>query len=243
MKKINEVYETYDYSLFDFLPTNRDVDKNHVKRIKKSMLKRRLLTPIIINEKGQIIDGQHRYVAQKSLNMSIPYVVEKGYGVDEAKILNLIQQNWNIEAWVTHYCRHNNDNYIAYRKFKSKYGFESAQCIYILTQGNPITAMSFKAGNFKVGSLDAAYEYADKILSLKPYCEEYNRRYFVRAMITCFKRTSSEFSAAYSHDHFLYKLSKQNNSLEKCVDKEHYLKLIQKIYNHKTIKSKKIRLY
>ena len=111
MRKINEVYETNDYNMFSLLKNNREVNKSHVKKLSKSMQKIRLITPIIINEKGQIIDGQHRFHAQKNLNLSIPYVVEEGYGEEEARILNLNTSNWKLHDWVRHYCNLNNNNY------------------------------------------------------------------------------------------------------------------------------------
>ena len=40
MKKINEVYETYDYNQFKFIGNNRMVSQGHVNKIINSMKKK-----------------------------------------------------------------------------------------------------------------------------------------------------------------------------------------------------------
>ena len=77
MKQINEVFETHDYGQFRFIKGNRLIRASHVNNILKSMKKRRLFSPLIVNEKMEIIDGQHRFKAQEKLNKSIEVIVEK----------------------------------------------------------------------------------------------------------------------------------------------------------------------
>ena len=249
MKKINEVYETNDYNMFSLLKNNREVNKSHVKKLSKSMQKIRLITPIIINEKGQIIDGQHRFHAQKNLNLSIPYVVEEAYGEEEARILNLNTSNWKLHDWVRHYCNLNNNNYLMYKSFKDRYCFESDQCQHILTQGNFKGRKVFLDGHFKVGSISAANRYADDICAVKPYFVHYKERFFVRAMIHCFKeeelgkKNLNLSNPYYTHKRFLHKLKYQGNSLIKCVDKKSYLRLIESICNRGVQEKNKMRLF
>ena len=86
MKEINTVYETKDYKTFSFLSNNRNISNHHVNRIINSMKKKRLISPILVNENFQIIDGQHRFLAQKQLKFSIPFVVQEGYGDQETQM-------------------------------------------------------------------------------------------------------------------------------------------------------------
>ena len=101
MKKINEVFETKDYNMFSFISNNRSVSKGHINKIIQSMKKRRLISPILVNEKGQIIDGQHRFLAQKELGLPIPYIEQEGYGEKETQILNTNTKNWSLLDWET----------------------------------------------------------------------------------------------------------------------------------------------
>ena len=112
MKKINEVYETKDYNQFKFLANNRDINIKHVNKLVKSMKERRLVSPILVNELGEIIDGQHRFEAQKSLKMPVPYIIQNGYKEKEAQILNINTSNWTLNTWVKFYCREGIKDYI-----------------------------------------------------------------------------------------------------------------------------------
>lgn len=60
-KQIMAVFTTKDYSKFKHLEGNRNIVKPHLKRLKASMEKNYLFSPILINEKHEIIDGQHRF--------------------------------------------------------------------------------------------------------------------------------------------------------------------------------------
>ena len=43
------------------------------------MKKKYLVSPILVNEKMEVIDGQHRLQAQKELNLPTYYIKNKGY--------------------------------------------------------------------------------------------------------------------------------------------------------------------
>ena len=76
---INQVIKTNDYNTFKVMPGNRPVNKLHVRRLSKSMEEKHLMSPILVNEKMQVIDGQHRLEAQKSDQ------IEDMFGTDGAK--------------------------------------------------------------------------------------------------------------------------------------------------------------
>ena len=77
--KVNSVYRTNDYSLFSKLDGNRDVNKAHLHRLKKSIKEESLCVPIIVNEKYEIIDGQHRFSCWENLMLPVYYIVVEGY--------------------------------------------------------------------------------------------------------------------------------------------------------------------
>ena len=64
-KHSNQVRTTTDYTRFKTLVGNRKPNDLHVKRLSNSFQKRYLFSPILINEKWQIIDGQHRFQADR----------------------------------------------------------------------------------------------------------------------------------------------------------------------------------
>ena len=82
MEEIGNIYKTNDYSQFKFLLGNRTINKANLMRIKKSMINKHLICPIIVNKNREIIDGQHRFVAQKELELDVYFIMIEGYGLE-----------------------------------------------------------------------------------------------------------------------------------------------------------------
>jgi ParB-like chromosome segregation protein Spo0J len=83
MKVVNQVNQTNDYEMFKTLDGNRTVNKLHVSRLKESFKTAYLLSPILINQQNQIIDGQHRFEAAKILGLPVNYIICNDYGLKE----------------------------------------------------------------------------------------------------------------------------------------------------------------
>ena len=60
------VFKTFDYGLFKNIKGNRELNPKNYKKILHSMGNKQLEIPIIVNEKYEIIDGQHRRAADRS---------------------------------------------------------------------------------------------------------------------------------------------------------------------------------
>ena len=239
MKKINEVYTTKNYESFSFMGNNRIVSTAHVGRIVDSMKIKRLIRPILVNEKRQIIDGQHRFLAQRELELDVPFTVEEGYGEKEAQILNTSTKNWALSDWERYYCKKNIKDYIQFSNFRKKYNFDFNVSYNIMT-GFQHTDFKrvFEGGDLKISNLKLAEKNALKVNSIAEYFKDYKHREFVRAMLTCFKNKE------YSHNKFLSKLSYQGTSLVKCVNAKTYLRLIEDIYNFRNrVETKPLRLF
>ena len=62
-------YETKNYDQFKTLEGNRSIDQKNVNNIEQNMREHGVLpTVIIVNEKMEVIDGQHRIEALKRLH-------------------------------------------------------------------------------------------------------------------------------------------------------------------------------
>lgn len=224
----NQVQLTTNYSLFTSLDGNRNVNKLHVKRLKESMKSDYLFTVIIVNEKMQIIDGQHRYEACRQLQLPIRYIVVNGYGLKEVQILNQNSKNWNADDYLNGYCDLGNKHYLTYRDFKNKYGLGHNEC-QLLLAGKHVKGIGkeFSLGTFKVIQYRKACEYADKILKIKEFYVGWKRRSFVYAMIRLLGRENFDF------DYFISKLKNQPNLLHDCTSVEQYIIHIEEVYNYR----------
>lgn len=56
---VGQVCQTNDYSLFKTLKGNRNINQAHLYRLTKSIKEKYLLSPIVVNEHFEIIDGQN----------------------------------------------------------------------------------------------------------------------------------------------------------------------------------------
>ena len=54
---------TENYDMFKKIGGNRKINKANYAKIVKSMKEEQLIIPIVVNERYEIIDGQHRYTA------------------------------------------------------------------------------------------------------------------------------------------------------------------------------------
>lgn len=75
---IGTVFETFDYEMFVKLEANRIVSAARLRKLIESLTVHEISIPIICNEKMEIIDGQGRFEARKSMGRPIPYLVIPG---------------------------------------------------------------------------------------------------------------------------------------------------------------------
>ena len=82
-KQIGQVLTTTSYSRFKPVDGNRNKNLLHINRLKKSMSENYLFTVIIVNEKYEIIDGQHRFDVIQELKclLHFPVINRKLNGV------------------------------------------------------------------------------------------------------------------------------------------------------------------
>jgi len=239
MDLINQVYKTTDYHLFKFIDGNRNINPTQLNRLEKSIAEDYIQVPIIVNEKYQIIDGQHRYHILRSLEKPIYFIKVDGLGMPEVHRLNTINKNWTLDDYMNSYCNKGLPEYIQYRDFKNRYKFQHKECITLLRQykNNPNSDVlyNFKQGKFKIKSLEYAEHNAQIILSYEKYYDGVRRRSFVLAILDCLKMLD------FKHKTLLTKMSYQSAKILHQTCKEDYLRSIEKIYNFNN-KNKKIRL-
>tara|TARA_Y100001963_G_C6631446_1_gene376498 strand:+ start:69 stop:791 length:723 start_codon:yes stop_codon:yes gene_type:complete len=237
MKVINQVHSTNDYSIFSKLGGNRNINKAHLSRLKKSIKEESLEVPIIVNEKFEIIDGQTRFESWKDLNKPILFIIVAGYGLSQVQRLNSNIRNWNLKDFTDCYCDLGNKEYIKYREFKKTYGLGDYESIAMLSgqvNGSGKNFDRFRNGLFKITSYKKACNEAEKIIKIMKFYEGYKRRSFVFAMLHLINHSNFDFQQ------LVTKLKYQSSKLVDCTNKEQYLNLLQDIYNFKA--SKKVNL-
>jgi hypothetical protein len=111
------VLTTTDYDQFILMDDNRNVNELHVQRLVSSFKDKHLICPIIVNEKMEVIDGQHRLQASIRSELPVHYIVVKGYGLNEVQVLNSNQKNWTKYDFLESYCAQNKKHYLDFKEF------------------------------------------------------------------------------------------------------------------------------
>lgn len=232
---IHNVYKTTNYDSFKVLKGNRRLNQIQIKRLVESFQKRQLISPIIVNEKMQIIDGQHRFNVAKQLSLPVYFIMLDGYDLEEVHILNQNTNNWKKETFLTSYCELGYDDYQHMKEFMEKFPeFGINVSIMLLTnntQGSNqkgsqgFKRKTFQDGEFKINNLKQAYSNAQKIMDFKPFYDGFTRQSFVAAMLGIFKNKQ------YVHEDMIAKVSKNPTQLVDCTSINNYRLLLEEIYN------------
>ena len=233
-----EIKTTTNYELFSFIQGNREIDNRHVNKLIKSIKEQNLPTPIVVNEKMEIVDGQHRFYAQKALQLPINYIVINGIGLEEVQKLNTNKKNWANLDYAKSYARLNNPHYAVYLAFREKYGFSHTNTLVLLSKGytTNITGL-FHNGLFIVKDLEQAEKWAINISAIAKWYDGYKRTGFIRAIVKLFKIDK------FSFDLLIKRISGQSMKLTNQATVEDNYKMLVNIYNYHTPKGKKLPTY
>ena len=228
-----KIESTTNYDMFTFLEGNREPKRPHIDRLKKSMSVRYLMAPITVNEKYQIIDGQHRFISAKELGLNINYIVMSDYGVEDVQRLNTNMTNWTAKDYLDSYCGLGYKDYIDFKAFSDTYKmFPVSTALAIAGYGK---SKQFKEGSFRMKKPSIANSLADFICEAGKYYNGYVKRSFTRALMSvdkldCFDRAV-----------FLHKLSINRSLMYDCSNGVQYTELIEKIYNKSSRKKVSLR--
>ncbi len=242
---IGTIFKTTDYNKFSFIDSNREIEEMKVLKFMDSFKKNGfLLNPIIVNEKFQIIEGQHRFTAARRLGIALIYQIASGYSFDQIVTLNTNGKNWVKKDFIRAYCIQGSENYLKMQQFMKDFpelGSRAAESLLTLNTGgaanknkitDKITGKRSKMKNLEEGRLEIpnitlSYQYARKIMQFKEFFPlGFNKFIFVSTMISIFKNEE------YDHDRMLKKLALNPGKLKVCRTIKDYKDNFEEIYNH-----------
>ena len=239
-KSVNTVQKTNDYTKFKTKQGNRELNQLHLKRLISSVKELDLLhaNPILVNEKFEIIDGQHRFNVSIELGKPIYYIVVKGLGLREIQVLNANSKNWKLEDYIDGYCSMGIEEYFYLKSLISKTNL-GVTIIMALFSSNG--ASGDAQNNLKNGNLILSHKKRGLIILewIKDWIKFYqgaDRRSFIYALIQLYQIKD------YSHTKMMQKMKYQSTKLVDCTNTKTYLALLEEIYNFKE-RGEKLRFF
>ena len=230
----NQVFKTKEYDLFHTIAGNRKINSRNYTKIANSMKEKQLLIPIIVNEKMQIIDGQHRFTACKELGLPVFYIIVNGYGLEEVERANTASATWDKLNFLDMHISKGNENYIEFNSLLVRYGINISELIkvFALVQGKniPIANTNFEEGNFTLEGEEDVLNYLRALQDFS-FFSEYKSSKFTTAFMKLF------FYEKYNHKRMQAAIKVNGGSLVRKNSYSEYLALLtSEIYSKGKVK-------
>lgn len=220
---IRKVYSTNDYSKFKVIDGNRPLNPKNIKKIKQSMSAEKLMIPIIVNEKYEIIDGQHRFIACVENGLSVDYIMNVGYSLEQVKRANTSSENWKPADFLESYVKQGMGSYIKFEELKLKYNLTVSPLKDIFSSMQGITANTmreiFNDGEFELDSLDQVEEFLEALNDFGTF-EYRNKSNFIHSFLRLWNYPK------YNHKRMTERLKCNGYKLEKKNTINEYLGLL-----------------
>lgn len=228
---MSKIKSTNDYNRFKIFDGNRKLNHAHIKAMEATLSEKPHLiplNPILVNDKFEIIDGQHRFEAIKKLGLEIHYIVGDNLGLEDIQALNAASKNWTPTDFAKSYRDLGDKNYDIYLEFKRVYKFNHDILLNYLSLDKPMTTTVFKRGLFRVTNKDKSVDLADKLSSLENFYSGYKRRSFALAFQRMWENPE------YDHKQMLEKMEKYGHKLQDYALPNDYIRALEEIYNFRS---------
>lgn len=236
------IQSTTNYDQFSLMVNNRVYNRGHVEALKRAFESTGNLTevqPILVNERLEIIDGQHRFIAAKDLGVPVFYTIRPGLGVHEAREMNILHKGWRTEDFAHSFAASGDRNYIQYEQLKEDYGFgHSIILSYIYGSDDKGIFGKFRQGELNLTDIEGVRERLDKLAELLRYVRNGVDNYLAKAFL---KIMSSD---NYDHGRMMRKMSRYGELyIRRFGSVVEYMRALEEIYNHGQGEGTRVRLY
>lgn len=209
------VYKTEDYSIFKKLSGNRELYHSHILRLVKLLDTNpefTRLNPIKVNEKMEVIDGQHRLASFEKYRdagkgvPSIYYTIINGMTLADARELNAGSKSWLPKDYAQAYAETGNEHYKFYLKCYDEYKLNHHVLLMYLSGENSHNK-EFNQGMFKVKNNDVK-DKLDNLVEIGQYFKDYKLRHFGIALYQLMS------SSKYNHERMVEQIKNYGDGLE-----------------------------
>ncbi len=232
------ILSTMDYDIFKKHEANRTTDKNNLKKLVTSLSKRNLLAlrPILVNKEMEIIDGQHRLLAAKSLQIPIFYQIQDDSETNDIITLNANQRRWIMTDYLNYFVHQNLEEYIKIDNYMKKNKLSLNTCLTLFNQGGGTYFAAFRIGKYKFPeNMDTIEERLLQIHAVQSFLHQKligDKKYiyfptFVKALVGFLNSKEIEFET------FMKKIEYKLDWMRHCTRFIDYFDIFRQIYNYK----------
>lgn len=238
------VQETRDYDKFEFLSNNRDVNRAHIEALKQAfedygnLIKTQ---PVLVNERMQIIDGQHRYIACMELGAPIHYSMVPGLGIVEARKMNILHRGWNTDDYAKSYAEGGNRHYQAYLDLKEEYGYTHSVMLAFVygTRDKRGMFADFREGQMTIAHIPNVRERLDMLKAVEEVIGA--RLAGDMSFASAFLRVTE--ADGFKLERMLKKLAERRDSLRRFSGIDDNMRQLEDAYNYMYAEGNRTRLY
>lgn len=232
------MHTTLEYEIFKKHPNNRPIDSANLKKITQSIVNSNLLhlRPIICDKEMNVIDGQHRLEAAKSLNIPIFYQIEEKIEDIDIILLNNNQKCWKLEDYFYFFKKKNCEEYIKFDEFLKEHDLDLYSGLTVMSSTHGDGTRAFKTGKFKMPKdITNTMEKLEKLKTVVSFINEktlgnksyLKQRTFIRALLEFIAKRGMNFNI------FLKKLSINIGTMGPRARRGDYHSLLIDIYNYR----------
>ncbi len=227
-----EVQHTNKYKQFKTIPGNRPVSERHVRELAESYLANPNLVelrPILVNEKLELIDGQHRVLACERNGIEVPYIVAPGLTVATAQLMNALQKPWSLLDFARSYAYSGNKHYQKFEYLMDEYALNPTVTLAYVKNGYRATTNSkFKNGHFE---MPEDYKTVEDRFALLSTFDDYkvipwHSDRFAKAFLHVMNLED------YNHERMLHNLALAAPSVKPQADRLEWLRELERVYNY-----------
>jgi len=238
MKQKKETYySTEDYSQFSLFKDdkNRGIKQSIVNSFIELIEQKKFFfpsNPIVVNKTGYILDGQHRFLAAKTMNIPIYYIITDEIDILDVAMINSNVHRWTILDYVNYHTALGRREMGKIKNLLIEWGVSIGVAQVILAINSKEYTDAIKNGSFVLSKQKE--ERAQKLYSLlkdySKYFDYWQHRGFIMAV-----RKVMDVNG-FDHKIMLQKMSLHPRSLVRCALTEDYFNMLIELYNYRNQK-------
>lgn len=191
MGKQEDIKRTYDYAIFKRMAGNRAISESNVKKIMRSIQRYGWWGEVVlVNEKMEVADGQHRIEALKRMGMPVEYRVVEGITIDDIVAINNAVHKWTVTDAIASYAERGKVDYVRINNLINEFPSMTRNCIYAAAHGLSDGAIKRGTATCSIADYEAARESLSFASKLQPIIgnaigKKGKLEYYSQALIYC----------------------------------------------------------